>query len=1248
MKNLVKRSGYILDLKNNIWRSPNYEGIGYSDGDEVETRIASIIEQASDITVLSTELRQHCTDWPSLYHLSSTRANLIRPFESILSGSVLEIGAGCGAVTRFLGECGANVLALEGSPRRAAIARSRTRDLENVTVLAERFDQFQSGRKFDVITLIGVLEYANLFTSGENPHLEMVRRVRSMLKSNGMLIIAIENQLGLKYFAGAPEDHLGQPMIGIEGRYRKDQPQTFGRKVLVDILKLAGFQAAEFFAPFPDYKLPVSILTENAFTDKNFDAAAFAWQSARRDPQLPAYCNFSLELAWPEIIENGLGMETANSFLVAASPGDQILNEKNILAYHYAAERKPEFCKEAVFTKMESGEIAVRYRRLAKPAKTKRKKNDDLIRFVLPESDRYVFGKPLSLEFLRIVTRDGWSFDQVARFIWRYLSMVETFTGTGSSRQPLASAHTKIPGEYFDQVPQNIIIRDDDSTIWIDKEWQMESSIEVGHLLFRSLLLLMSSVTRFGRHSSGAGLTRRQFVDGVFAAVGMEPSEDVYERYVALEAEIQQKVSGRAIENFLDWRKDELLPVSSLTHAVIERDGRITGLHEALAERDVRLDGLNQSLAERDGRIASLNQSISERDGEIVGLNRVVTERDLRLAQLDHSVMENRVEIAGLNQAVAERDVKIVQLTHSVNELNDKITVLNQAVAEHKTQISGLNKSLAARDEQITVLNQVVTERDSQIVDLNDAVRELDQTALQLNTALQEKARTLNDLAKSDSVVLNLRETVDSLVEDRDAQKTGYETLRRVVSERDNAILQLKNTVVERENNIDQLSSEINSVYESKSWRFTAPLRKLARIIPRSKQDKVLEITVTPPNTKIIKKLDRADVFPKHLKSSKFRILLVSYYCPTRAHAGGLRILDIYALIKAHCPDVQIDLLTHHKPSIDWSIDDAKSLFDNVYLSPSEQLTPSVLESIRGSELKYDVIDLQFHPVAHQIRAFRKIGSKIIFTPMESLARAFFLEWFSKRHKNNRHLSNITPSLRAACEEIGFIGKADEVVCVSQTDAEFLRLLTGSNGIKAIDTCISLFEFAHALAPDFTSPKAVDRRCRVLYIAYFGSDTNVVALRWYLDNVHPIVKNKVPDYVLTVIGRGDLSPFSEYRDTSIEFVGEVAELAPYIQESRVGIAPALTGSGLRGKINQYSIFGVPSVVSPIAFDGLEYKDGVNIFVSEKPTLFAERCCQLLTDLDLNDRMGQSARDLCLDSYTWQSKWESIREIYGLS
>ena len=86
-----------------------------------------------------------------------------------------------GAVTRYLGETGAEVLALEGSQRRATIARERTRDLQNVQVLAERFQDLKLAARFDVVTLIGVLEYASLFSDSDNPAVDMLKRVRRLL-----------------------------------------------------------------------------------------------------------------------------------------------------------------------------------------------------------------------------------------------------------------------------------------------------------------------------------------------------------------------------------------------------------------------------------------------------------------------------------------------------------------------------------------------------------------------------------------------------------------------------------------------------------------------------------------------------------------------------------------------------------------------------------------------------------------------------------------------------------------------------------------------------------------------------------------------------------------------------------------------------------------------------------------------------------------------------------------------------------
>lgn len=359
-------------------------------------------------------------------------------------------------------------------------------------------------------------------------------------------------------------------------------------------------------------------------------------------------------------------------------------------------------------------------------------------------------------------------------------------------------------------------------------------------------------------------------------------------------------------------------------------------------------------------------------------------------------------------------------------------------------------------------------------------------------------------------------------------------------------------------------------------------------------------------------------------------------------------MLDIYALIKQRLPAVQLDLYTHHRPDIDWTIAEAYQIFDNVYLSPTEELSPSGLATLRSEANQYDVIDVQYHQRGLHLGGFRQLGKKLIFTPMESRALAFWTSLralFGMRGKFN--LKNIPADLYYTYQEISYCFKADEVVCVSNTDSEFLRAVTRSKQVRVLETGLSTFEFSAALSQREFDVAPEKKAMHIVYVAAFGSETNVAALRWYLDNVHPIVKSAVPDYVLDVVGRGDLSSFSRYQDASVNFVGEVAELAPCIARARVGIAPALGGSGFRGKVNQYAILGVPGVVSPIALHGLVYEDGINIFAAESPQLFAQRCIQLLTDAALNARMGTAARKLCLGRYTWASKWKTICEIYNL-
>ncbi|NIP87889.1 MAG: class I SAM-dependent methyltransferase, partial [Gammaproteobacteria bacterium] len=78
------------------------EDFRYSDGERAETYLEEVISAASDRSTFSPELERAIIDWPSEYHLSSKRSNLLRILDLGSAQRVLELGCGCGAVSRFL------------------------------------------------------------------------------------------------------------------------------------------------------------------------------------------------------------------------------------------------------------------------------------------------------------------------------------------------------------------------------------------------------------------------------------------------------------------------------------------------------------------------------------------------------------------------------------------------------------------------------------------------------------------------------------------------------------------------------------------------------------------------------------------------------------------------------------------------------------------------------------------------------------------------------------------------------------------------------------------------------------------------------------------------------------------------------------------------------------------------------------------------------------------------------------------
>ena len=528
--------------ESNVWSLKANSGeFTYSDGDANEDYLLSVMRSASDSSVMSNELMAAMKDWPSTYHLHHQRCNLFRPIVQQLNGPILEIGAGCGVLTRFLGEQGDTVFALEGSARRASIIGARCKDLPNVSVLNANFQDFHTGQKFQTITLIGVLEYARLyFADGteNDPVDQMLKRVAGMLAPDGVLIVAIENQMGLKYFAGYPEDHLGIPMAGIEGHYTDKSVVTFGRQELSERLSKAGLMQQRFAYPVPDYKFPEAVLFEKAMTGEHAHKfSAMIGGAIKSDRQKPNRLNFRMSKAIHEIMKNGMGADMANSFLVTSSNSAKAFSEsdESCAVYYGNGDRKKAYLKEIRVTER-GGKLNVSRRPLVDISPPK---NTEIVHVL--EDEPFAEGGLWLEELQNLLLKDNWTVESLAGWAHTWIDGLKAKAGLEANAT--LSVTTEIDGALLDAIPKNLIVDRSGKCHFMDLEWKATKPLEMGYVIVRGLSDAFTGIEFANKSNMSTDVT--SLVGDVCAVLDFPMSRSEIEQHLEREYAFQQQISNK-------------------------------------------------------------------------------------------------------------------------------------------------------------------------------------------------------------------------------------------------------------------------------------------------------------------------------------------------------------------------------------------------------------------------------------------------------------------------------------------------------------------------------------------------------------------------------------------------------------------------------------------------------------------------------------------------------------------------------
>lgn len=477
----------------------------YSDGD-VEDDIIKYIAQNEPEDYEKTIYENF--DWPVYYHLTNTRKNLLNWYPFGEDASVLEIGAGCGAITGLLCDKCRKVTAVELSKRRATAAQLRCREKNNLEVIVGNLNDIEFEEKFDYITLIGVLEYQGTYTDSDNPYRDFLVKIKSLLKDNGKLLIAIENKYGVKYWCGAVEDHTGIPFDGLN-QYKLSgrKVRTFAKEELKELLAESGYINTYYYFPMPDYKLPTVIYSEK-YMPRN------ANMEFVRPYYVPSAQTLLIEEKglYGDIIKNNAFDFFANSFLVECSctlAEEGAQEEEKVIFALMNASRQKEYRigtfiknsgKVVKFGLEHNADMGAWFRQIMNNMENMKSRGLQILPYKMNGKHE------LEADFVEFPTYEDFfrkaAVQKDTGLIWklwdRLLEQIESASETAEQEECIIyelgldgyqedKSYGKILKEgYLDMVPKNCFVKEG-GLLWFDQEWTLDN-VPCRFILYRGMV----------------------------------------------------------------------------------------------------------------------------------------------------------------------------------------------------------------------------------------------------------------------------------------------------------------------------------------------------------------------------------------------------------------------------------------------------------------------------------------------------------------------------------------------------------------------------------------------------------------------------------------------------------------------------------------------------------------------------------------------------------------------------------------
>ncbi len=190
---------------------------------------------------------------------------------------------------------------------------------------------------------------------------------------------------------------------------------------------------------------------------------------------------------------------------------------------------------------------------------------------------------------------------------------------------------------------------------------------------------------------------------------------------------------------------------------------------------------------------------------------------------------------------------------------------------------------------------------------------------------------------------------------------------------------------------------------------------------------------------------------------------------------------------------------------------------------------------------------------------------------------------------------------------------------------------------------VPLFFYEEKPKPKYDFSKRRD----LLYVGGFDHAPNRDAVKWFCQEVLPIVLRRLPNIVFNVVGANPPKEIEALSSANVKILGKVSEegLQALYDSVKLTVIPLRFGAGVKGKVIETMHHAIPLVSTSIGLEGIS---GIGQVTTPKddPEAFAAEILALYQDMKLWVKKSALSAKLVADHFTEQKTAEQIKEIFA--